>query len=238
MANTPAAELERLKAEARGIVLARRGADLVTTPAKNLWHCLGVCQAGGSVVDGVMRAEGACFRHAVERLRAGYQPSVSLSEDVPGAQEDTQISAPYSAPPSPRHPDLPTLVPRAIEGSTMAIAMEVRETEVVAKATRRRFTAEYERVEVQEEERAERSSDSGLRCAARDASSHAAPIWRRVPCDRPASRRDLGFVYLARPSSRLLRGAGRACRTASPGRTGCPSGRACAALRGCRGPRR
>lgn len=76
----------------------------------------------------------------------------------------------------------------------MATAMEVCDTEVVAKATRRRFTAEYKRVELQEEGRAEGSRDSGPRCAARDASSHAAPIWRRVPCDRPASRRDLGFA--------------------------------------------
>jgi DNA primase catalytic core len=97
MARIPEAQLERLKAEvaverlaeARGIVLARRGADLVglcpfhddhepslvITPAKNLWHCLGACQAGGSVVDWVMRAEGVSFRHAVELLLADYQPS-------------------------------------------------------------------------------------------------------------------------------------------------------------------
>ena len=40
------------------------------TPSKNLWHCLGACQAGGSVIDWVMKAEGVCFRHAVELLRA------------------------------------------------------------------------------------------------------------------------------------------------------------------------
>jgi DNA primase len=52
-------------AEARGVVLTRRGADLhgrcpfhddrtpslVITPAKNLWRCLGACQAGGTVID-------------------------------------------------------------------------------------------------------------------------------------------------------------------------------------------
>jgi len=96
MARIPAAELERLKdevavarlAEARGVVLTRKGADLVglcpfhddrepslvITPAKNLWHCLGACQTGGSVVDWVMRAEGVSFRHAVELLQADYQP--------------------------------------------------------------------------------------------------------------------------------------------------------------------
>lgn len=99
MARIPAVELERLKrevaverlAEARGIVLAPKGADLVgrcpfhddhepslvITPAKNLWHCLGACQAGGSVIDWVMRAEGVSFRHAVELLQADYQPSSS-----------------------------------------------------------------------------------------------------------------------------------------------------------------
>jgi DNA primase catalytic core len=99
MARIVEAELERIKrevaverlAEARGVVLARRGADLVglcpfhddhepslvITPAKNLWHCLGACQAGGSVIDWVMRAEGVSFRHAALLLQADYQPSSS-----------------------------------------------------------------------------------------------------------------------------------------------------------------
>ena len=96
MARVPEAELERLKtevsvqrlAEARGVELRRHGADLiglcpfhedhepslVISPAKNLWHCLGACQAGGSVVDWVMRAEGVSFRHAVELLREDLPP--------------------------------------------------------------------------------------------------------------------------------------------------------------------
>ena len=63
--------LERL-AQARGVELKRHGADLiglcpfhddkepslVITPGKNLWHCLGACQAGGSSIDWVMKAEG------------------------------------------------------------------------------------------------------------------------------------------------------------------------------------
>jgi DNA primase len=91
MARIPEEELERLKSEvslerlvaAKGVRLERRGSDLVgccpfhedkepslvVTPSKNLWHCLGACQAGGSVVDWVMRAEGVSFRHAVELLR-------------------------------------------------------------------------------------------------------------------------------------------------------------------------
>lgn len=92
MARIPEAELERLKreisverlAQARGIELQPHGANLiglcpfhddhapsfVVTPSKNLWHCLGACQQGGSVIDFVMQAEGVSFRHAVELLRA------------------------------------------------------------------------------------------------------------------------------------------------------------------------
>lgn len=99
MARIPDEELTRLKAEvsverlveARGVVLRRHGADLVglcpfhedhepslvISPAKNLWHCLGACQAGGSVIDWVMRAEGVSFRHAVELLRADVVPAGS-----------------------------------------------------------------------------------------------------------------------------------------------------------------
>jgi DNA primase catalytic core len=72
-------------AEAAGVDLRRTGADLtgrcpfheddtpslVISPDKNLWHCMGACQAGGSVIDWVMRAEGVSFRHAVELLRDG-----------------------------------------------------------------------------------------------------------------------------------------------------------------------
>ncbi|MFH1176377.1 MAG: CHC2 zinc finger domain-containing protein, partial [Acidobacteriota bacterium] len=91
MARIPQAELEKLKqevslerlVEAKGVELARHGQDLiglcpfhddkepslVISPRKNLWHCLGTCQAGGSVIDWVMKAEGVSFRHAVELLR-------------------------------------------------------------------------------------------------------------------------------------------------------------------------
>src|SRR5262245_63141255 len=91
MARIPNVEVERLKdevslqrlVEARGIELRRQGADLigrcpfhedrtpslVVSPGKNLWHCLGACQAGGSVIDWVMKAQAVSFRHAVELLR-------------------------------------------------------------------------------------------------------------------------------------------------------------------------
>jgi DNA primase len=45
----------------------------------------GACQAGGSVIDWVMRAEGVSFRHAVELLRDGM-PAVS---EGPGPKRST-----------------------------------------------------------------------------------------------------------------------------------------------------
>jgi len=65
-------------AEVQGIQLKKHGTDLiglcpfhddrepslVITPKKNLWHCLGACQCGGSVIDWVMNLEGVSFRHA------------------------------------------------------------------------------------------------------------------------------------------------------------------------------
>jgi hypothetical protein len=87
MARIPDADIERLKqevslqrlVEAQGIELKRHGADLLglcpfhddhepslqVSPKKNLWHCLGACQKGGSVIDWVMRSRGVSFRHAV-----------------------------------------------------------------------------------------------------------------------------------------------------------------------------
>jgi len=101
MARIPMDQLNRLKAEiaverlaeGMGVVLKRHGADLiglcpfhddhepslVISPKSNLWHCLGACQAGGSVIDWVMRAEGVSFRHAVELLLADYQPSLAAA---------------------------------------------------------------------------------------------------------------------------------------------------------------
>jgi len=100
MARIPSAELERLKqevslvrlVEGQGIELKVHGADrigrcpfhddrtpsLVVSPKKNLWHCLGACQAGGSVIDWVMKSQGVSFRHAVEILQT-EQPLVAIT---------------------------------------------------------------------------------------------------------------------------------------------------------------
>jgi DNA primase len=105
MARIPVEVVERLKvevsvqrlAEARGVTLTKHGADLhgrcpfhedrtpslVITPAKNLWHCLGACQTGGSVIDWVMKAEGVSFRHAVELLVNDSLPLVAASSAPP-----------------------------------------------------------------------------------------------------------------------------------------------------------
>ena len=83
MSRIPEETLERLKkevsverlAETRGVELKQHGADriglcpfhddhepsLVITPSKNLWHCLGACQAGGTVIDWVMRMQRVSF---------------------------------------------------------------------------------------------------------------------------------------------------------------------------------
>ena len=104
MARIPDDQIERLKqevsvqrlAEGMGITLKRHGADLiglcpfhddhepslVISPKNNLWHCLGACQAGGSVIDWVMKAEGVSFRHAVELLQADYAPSALAAGPV------------------------------------------------------------------------------------------------------------------------------------------------------------
>ena len=110
MARIPDQVVERLKAEisvqrlaeTRGVELKKHGADLigrcpfhddktpsmVVTPEKNLWHCLGACQAGGTVIDWVMKAEGVSFRHAVELLQNDYQP-LAASSDAPPAKHST-----------------------------------------------------------------------------------------------------------------------------------------------------
>lgn len=108
MARIPDEVIDRLKqevslqrlVEARGIVLKRYGADLiglcpfhddhepslVVSPKNNLWHCLGACQAGGSVIDWVMKCQGVSFRHAVELLRADHP---SLTESAAPVRQST-----------------------------------------------------------------------------------------------------------------------------------------------------
>jgi DNA primase catalytic core len=89
-------DIERLKddvplqrlVESYGVKLKKKGKDLiglcpfhddkepslVISPDKNLWHCMGACQEGGSVIDWIMKTEGVSFRHAVEILKERWSP--------------------------------------------------------------------------------------------------------------------------------------------------------------------
>ena len=110
MARFPEEEIQRLKREisvadlarARGVVLTKSGEDfiglcpfhddrepsMIITPSNNLWHCFGACQAGGSVIDFVMRAERASFRHAVEMLQGGADLSVKPGQAAVAAHNN------------------------------------------------------------------------------------------------------------------------------------------------------
>ena len=121
LARIPEDELERLKAETSlerlvagaGVELKTAGSDLVgccpfhedstpslvISPGKNLWHCLGACQAGGSVIDWVMRAEGVSFRHAVELLRDGKAGAEPLSSRAPERSSVRKLSSPLARSP-------------------------------------------------------------------------------------------------------------------------------------------
>ena len=57
----------------------------MVSPAKGLWHCLGACQVGGSVIDWVMKTQGISFRHAIEVLRAGVAPAIAPGRTGPVA---------------------------------------------------------------------------------------------------------------------------------------------------------
>lgn len=108
MARIPDSEVERIKAEvslvrlveSSGVKLSRKGKDelagccpfhaddtpsLSVSVSKNLFRCFG-CDAGGGVIDWVMKREGVSFRHAVELLRDGPstpQPSLAASAIKP-----------------------------------------------------------------------------------------------------------------------------------------------------------
>ena len=108
MARIPDVELERLKREvslkrlieAQGLKLSVQGKDLacrcpwhegddtpscIVSPKTNLWHCFG-CDAGGTVIDWVMRLHRVSFRHACELL-AKQHPALAAppSTSAPAA---------------------------------------------------------------------------------------------------------------------------------------------------------
>ncbi|UEQ10668.1 CHC2 zinc finger domain-containing protein [Pectobacterium versatile] len=103
MARIPESELQHLKAavslvevvRGQGRKVVKRGKDFVVlcpfhqentpscviSPDKNLYHCFG-CDAGGSVLDWVMKTEGLSLPHAVDKLR-GELGSVPAAEPLP-----------------------------------------------------------------------------------------------------------------------------------------------------------
>jgi DNA primase len=90
-----------------GILLKSHGADLVghcpfhddttpsfvVTPAKNLWHCLGACQAGGDLITLMMKKEKLSFRHAVEKLqqKAGLAPAIPTARTKLGKEHPVLV---------------------------------------------------------------------------------------------------------------------------------------------------
>ena len=78
--------------ESRGVELKKHGQDqigrcpfhhdktpsFVISPKNNLWHCLGACSEGGSVIDFIMKIDGVSFRHAVELLVNSELPSLPV----------------------------------------------------------------------------------------------------------------------------------------------------------------
>jgi DNA primase catalytic core len=115
MARIPESEVERLKREVSlvrviegaGLCLVKQGKDLacrcpfhegddtpslIVTPASNLWHCFG-CDAGGSVIDWVMRFHKVSFRHACELLAQDHPALASGSGKPPPAAEVRRVQS-------------------------------------------------------------------------------------------------------------------------------------------------
>jgi DNA primase len=105
MARIPDSEVDRLKREVsllrllegQGHRLVKQGKDwacrcpwhegddtpsCVITLASNLWHCFG-CDAGGSVIDWVMRTQRVSFRHACELLLKDSPALAAPAEAAP-----------------------------------------------------------------------------------------------------------------------------------------------------------
>jgi len=69
-----------------------RTPSLVVSPEKNLWHCLGACGTGGSVIDWVMRFHKVSFRHACELLLKDH-PALAAGTGTPPAAAQVRRAA-------------------------------------------------------------------------------------------------------------------------------------------------
>jgi DNA primase len=70
-------------------------ASLVVSPDTNLWHCMGACQTGGSVIDWVMKTQGVSFRLACEILQK--DPSLANSTQTVKKNTTTKLASPLAA---------------------------------------------------------------------------------------------------------------------------------------------
>lgn len=119
MPKIPQDELNRIKSEidlaalvrAKGVELKPHGAadligrcpfhndktpSLVITPSKGLWHCLGACQVGGSVVDWVMKTEGVSFRHAITILQEGKAATLLSGDTIVRQSTTRKLASPLT----------------------------------------------------------------------------------------------------------------------------------------------
>lgn len=119
MARIPDEVVNRLKTEvsllrlveASGVELKKQGKDwlgccpfhndktpsLVVSPESNLWHCLGACNAGGSVIDWVMKTQGVAFRHACELLLHAPDAAAQMTKGVVVKASTPKLPCPLDA---------------------------------------------------------------------------------------------------------------------------------------------
>ncbi len=72
-------------------------ASLVITPSTNLWHCMGACQKGGSVIDWVMQTQGVSFRFACEILQKDLGLIIDSGTKPTKQNTTTKLTPPLAA---------------------------------------------------------------------------------------------------------------------------------------------
>ena len=74
-----------------------RTASLIITPKTNLWHCLGACGEGGSVIDWVMKSQGVSFRFACELLQKDLGLVLEAGTKATKQNTTTKLPPPLAA---------------------------------------------------------------------------------------------------------------------------------------------
>ncbi len=70
-----------------------RTPSCVITPSKNLWHCMGACSEGGSVIDWLMKTDKLAFREAVEQLAKRLPGGIALETQSRASSKPAAITA-------------------------------------------------------------------------------------------------------------------------------------------------